>query len=148
MLITISDIISRIQTDSEKLGIIVYDPASSLEIDRFEFLHDLKLPNDFKVFYKFCNGFESAEYLFRIIPLEEMLQNYLNSSGENSIAEYLVYSDMWLLQVNTDDSEDYTIYMEMNKEVVVLTKSFPEFLDKFLTNGVFSSGGLYDWRNP
>jgi hypothetical protein len=146
---TITDIIERIKTEQKALGITLFAPASPAEIRGFENIMGVKLPEDLVKFYNFSNGFESEEDLFRIIPLDEIIDNlkdgdtYTVWPNDFHIAEYMIYSDMWTININAANSEDYKIYNKA-KNVITLTNSFPEFLDIFLNDGVFE--GLYNWR--
>jgi hypothetical protein len=58
----------------------------------------------------------------------------------------MIYSDMWQLEVNPDDYNDYKIIVEANYNKLVLTNSLTKFIEHFLTGGVFEAGGLYDWQ--
>ena len=147
---SITDIITRIQKDQLKLGITLYDKASLDDIARFEQLMNVSLPDDFKTFYYFSNGFESDEDMFRLLPLDDMIENksngrdtFLADKRDFHIAEYMIYSDLWTMSINKQASTEYSIY-NMTENVITLTHSFAEFLDVFLTGGVFK--GLYDWR--
>jgi hypothetical protein len=145
----IEDIINRIKTDKGKLGITLYAPASSSDLIKFQEIRHVTLPDDIKTFYSFSNGFESAEDMFRIIPLDEIIDNmkdrdtYTERNGDFHIAEYMIYCDMWTLYVNSHGSNQYKIYHK-TENTIVLTNSFSEFLTVFLDNGVFD--GLYSWR--
>lgn len=142
----ILEILSTIDNNKVELGITLYDKATDEEIANFE-ESKMNLPDDFKTFYKFCNGFYSEEDMFRIIPLSEILSNgrdsYLENENSFHFAEYMIYCDMWTISVDPNNKEKYSIYNK-TEDVVTLTSSFAEFLDKFLTGGVFE--GLYDWR--
>jgi len=139
----ITDIIERIQKERVQLGITLYPQASPDEIVAFEVIRQIKLPDDFKTFYRFCNGFESEEDLFRIIPLYEIIERgfsgHLEGEKDFHFAEYMIYSDLWSLSIN-DKYNSYSIYNNTGK-VVVLTNSLSEFLNIFLDGGVFD--GLY-----
>ncbi|HEU4553655.1 MAG TPA: SMI1/KNR4 family protein [Chitinophaga sp.] len=147
MPITITDIISKIAHNKAALGIMLYGSASTYDISSFEREMGITLPDDIKTFYNFCNGFESNEDLFRIIPLAEITEernsNYLVRPGDFHIAEYMVYCDMWSITIAANDPNKYSIYNKTDS-VVTLTNSFSEFLDKFLAGGVYN--GLYEWR--
>ena len=54
----------------------------------------------------------------------------------------MIYCDMWTITINPDDNS-YSIYNKTDT-TIILTNSFADFLDKFLTGGVFE--GLYKWR--
>jgi len=143
---TITDVIERIQNQRVQLGITLYDKASPNDITTFEKIRQLKLPEDFKTFYNFCNGFESEEDLFRIIPLHEIIESgsssYLDGENDFHFAEYMIYCDMWSISIN-DKNNSYSIYNKTGK-VAVLTNSLAEFLNIFLDGGVFD--GLYKWQ--
>lgn len=145
----ITDIISRIKANKDELGITLFAPASSKEIAHFESAMHVKLPDDFVEFYSFTNGFESEENMFRIIPLDEIIDNlkapdtYTVQPTDFHFAEYLIYSDMWTININPVEKNDYNIYNKA-ENVIRLTNSFAEFLDTFLNGDVFD--GLYEWR--
>lgn len=144
-----TDIIERIKVDKNKLGITLFAPASLTEILNFEKIRGIKLPDDLIKFYSFSNGLESAEDMFRIIPLDEMIDNmkdrdtYTVEQNDFHFAEYMIYCDMWTININSADRNDYRIYNKADN-VISLTNSFSEFLDTFLNGGVFD--GLYTWR--
>jgi hypothetical protein len=143
----ISDIISKIQSNKLDLGITLYNPASASDLAKFEKVKRITLPEDIKQFYTFCNGFESEEDMFRIIPLNEILENkrdsYTVGQKDFHIAEYMIYCDMWTIAIDDQDSNNYSIYRTPGGQIT-LTNSFPNFLDKFLLGGVFN--GLYKWE--
>lgn len=145
----ITDIIERIKTEKAKSGITLYAPASLSDISRFEKVIGIRLPDEMVAFYCFSNGFETAEDMFRIIPLEEIIDNmkdrdsYIENLGDFHIAEYMIYCDMWTLHINPHDRNQYKIYNKANN-TITLTQSFPDFLNVLLNGGVFD--GLYSWR--
>lgn len=144
---TIDDVLCFIYKHQSALGITLYQEASEEVLLAFE-KSKIRLPDDVKYFYGFCNGFESGEDMFRIIPLEEIMSaepdQYLMNDTCFHFAEYLIYCDMWTVNINTVNNNDYEIYNEADSRVV-LTNSFSEFLTVFLNGGVFD--GLYDCRN-
>ncbi|HWD89538.1 MAG TPA: SMI1/KNR4 family protein [Mucilaginibacter sp.] len=142
---TIKEIIELIRRDKAQHGITLYEPASESELLEFEKKLHITLPQDIKDFYRFANGFESAEDIFRIIPLKEILsridrhhQNYFY------IAEYMVYCDMWGVTI---DPKNDTYKISEYSFKTALTNSFAEFLQCFLKGGVFGQDGLYDWKD-
>ena len=147
MPLPITDIISKIKSNNTNLGITLYDKVSFEYISHFEKTKGVYLPDDLKMFYSFSNGFETSEDMFRIIPLQEILQNkhdnYTIGQNDFHIAEYMIYCDMWTITISPNDNNEYSIYNKANS-TVILTNSFANFLDKFLTGGVFD--GLYKWR--
>jgi hypothetical protein len=144
----ISHITERIKKDQAELGITLYPGATVKDITLFEALFNCKLPEEIKTFYAFCNGFESEEDWFRIIPLDEIIETgrdeHLANPADFHIAEYMTYCDMWTLSIDPQDSNRYTIYNQA-KDIVTLTNSFAVFLEVFINKGVFD--GLYDWRD-
>ncbi|HEX8427613.1 SMI1/KNR4 family protein [Hymenobacter sp.] len=143
---TIEEIIYRLRTEGEQLGITLYPAASSAEIRDFELKLKIKLPDEAKAFYQFCNGFESEEDLFRIIPLDEISSNIQSYKPHQFyIAEYLMYCDEWTIGVNPLNNNEYGIcnHHEFIKEIC-LTDSLPDFLECFLSYGLFKANGLYD----
>jgi hypothetical protein len=143
----IKEIIEHLSTNLSYYDITLYPPASGQELDNFEHQLNCPLPDDFKALYLFCNGFESAEDLFRIIPLEE-ITDQLSRYKPNSFAfaEYLIYCDMWDIEINPSNPNEYWI-SNQGKAFRLLTKSMAEFLDRFLAKGVFGEGGLYTWHD-
>lgn len=164
MLPSITDVITRLQLEEEALGIALYSGASEAEIKSFEKAKGIKLPEAIKTFYRFCNGFMSDEDCFRIIPLQEIVangrDNYLVKEQDFHIAEFLIYCDMWTLSIDGGNGA-YYIYGDntlpnvmpaasafadgTTNELLTLTTSFAEFLDRFLAGGVYD--GLYKWRH-
>jgi hypothetical protein len=112
-----------------------------------ESAYGVTLPDDFKTLYRFSDGFETDEDIFNMIPLAEIRSN---KEGDKDsplyIAEYMIYSDMWWLEINPDNYNDYKIMVECNSNQLVLTNSLAEFIDRFLKGGVFAPGGLYEWH--
>lgn len=148
--IELDEVLSKIKRDKDFLGIKLYGNASETDITSFENTIGVILPPDFKSFYRFCNGFESNEDMFRMIPLNEILENrasmnrnYLVKKSDFHFAEYMIYCDMWTLTISVQSDSNYSIYNKA-ENVVTLTNSLSLFLDKFLTGGVFD--GLYKWR--
>jgi hypothetical protein len=146
---TITEIITALIIVSRKPGteLTLHRGADELLISRCENEYGITLPDDFKTFYRFSDGFETIEDIFNMIPLAEIIKNKKSKKNDTFyIAEYMVYSDMWELEINPDDSNDYTIIGYSNDNKLALTKSLAEFIERFLKGGVFDSGGLYDWH--
>ena len=142
---TINDIISRIKDNQQELGLTLYGEASNEKIALAESVLNLQFPEDLKTFYKFCNGFESDGDLFRVIPLDEIIDNEKNKPllpHQFYIAEYMDYCDMWTIAIDSS-TNSYSILNEA-EEAVTLTHSFALFLERFLDKGIFE--GLCDWR--
>jgi len=142
----LTDILHALRVNLSAYDITLYAPASASDFARFKRQFHFELPEEVKALYQFCNGFESAEDLFRIIPLDEIVEDQ-RSPGPNRFyfAEYMLYSDMWEVNVNPMDLNSYTI-SNTGDSVRLLTHSIAEFLSRFLAGGVFGKGGLYDWH--
>ncbi|MET4106119.1 SMI1/KNR4 family protein [Hymenobacter sp. UYP22] len=137
----IYEVLSTLKANLNQTDITLYPGASEQLIQQFEQEMNLVLPTDFKVFYSFCNGFESEEDMFRMIPLEEILERKQEFEPRQFyIAEYLIYCDMWEVELTTNPSI-YRIHSG-----VTLTDSLVVFLNRFLQGGVFEATGLYNWR--
>lgn len=144
---TLLEVLNYIKDNSVNIGIQLNKPATDDEIEIFG-KQKVKLPEDFKLLYKCCNGFETDHDLFRLIPLDEIIENSLDKSyltNENSFhfTEYMIYSDMWSVDINHDNIDDYKIYNKTGN-VVYLTNSLAEFLCVFINKGIYD--GLYEWR--
>lgn len=143
---TLSDVLQFIKNNAFKVGIQLNKPATNHEIETFE-KQKTKLPADFKMLYTFSNGFETDHDQFRLIPLDEAAEDRLNKSYLISkrsfhFTEYMIYSDMWSVDVSHTNVNEYKIYNKA-ETVVYLTNSLAEFLCVFINKGVYD--GLYEW---
>ena len=143
----INDIIEKLSTNLSSYDITLYPPASRQELIDFEHRLNCSLPDDIKTLYLFCNGFESAEDLFRIIPLGEIVDDLIRYKPNCfALAEYLLYCDTWEIEINPSSPNEYRI-SNHGQAFRLLTNSLTEFLDRFLAKGVFGDGGLYTWHD-
>jgi SMI1 / KNR4 family (SUKH-1) len=139
---SIPDIIQYLKNHLDQTDITLNKGASDDLIKQFEDVFEVTMPDDIRSFYKFTNGFTSAEDNFSIIPLEKIIDGKtMRSITKLYIAEYMVYCDMWELQINRNTVE-YSISYD-----ITLTNSFAEFIQRFLAGGVFEKGGLYEWHD-
>ena len=140
-------IIQRLKNEGHKFGIVLNPPVSESELIDFENELQIDLPSDIVEFYKECNGFESDDHLFRIIPLREIIENKNEfESGTFSFAEYLIYADTWDIKLNVDNSNVYKVVNCNHKtnEPIEIWDSLHLFLDKYLDGtGLFGERGLY-----
>jgi hypothetical protein len=121
--------------------------ADEAMLQAVENTYNIKLPDDFKEFYRFTDGFETVEDMFNIISLKYIIEDKdRNNTKAFYIAEYMIYSDTWQLEINPDNCNDYEIFIQADYNKIVLTKSLGEFIGRFLKGGVFSTDGLYDWK--
>ena len=143
---SINDVINFIDKNKAKLGFTLNAKATENEIANFE-KNKIHLPDDLKTFYSFSNGLETDEDLFRIIPLKEIIENghdeYLINPTSFHIAEYLIYCEMWTIDIDLENRNNYRIYNK-SEEIVILTNSFAEFLVRFINGGIYD--GLYKWQ--
>ena len=141
------DVLNFIKDNKVFSGIELNKPATENDIDFFERRKKIKLPNDFKTLYKFSDGFETDEDLFRLIPLSEITDNgkdnYCINDTSFHFTEHMIYSDMWTVEISPNDFENYKIYSKKD-DIVYLTNSLAEFLCVFINKRIYE--GLYEWR--
>lgn len=142
---TISDIITALTTRQAGDDTTLFPPATDSQISHFEAAIKAPLPADIWQFYSFSNGLDTRDYLFRLLPLDEILEQGLGFGPHQFVfAEYMIYSDTWQIQL---DPGDPTVYWIRNDAVAhPLTPSLAAFLDRFLANGLFRPGGIHDWH--
>jgi len=142
---TISNIITTLATRQADESITLFLPATSTQISHFEAIIKAPLPEDIRQFYLFSNGLDTLDWLFRLIPLDEILEQGLgNGPHQFAFAEYMIYSDTWQIQL---DPGDPTTYWIRNEAVArPLTRSLATFLERFLEKELFGPGGIYDWH--
>ena len=142
-------IITRIKAGPNDIK--CYPAATQSLLESFEDKAKLVLPLDFKALYSFSNGFESAEDLFRIIPLDELMDDWHGENrvnGQFHFAEYLIYSDLWGVKLGEEGKDDYSIYYPaLEHRNLFMTSSLAEFLDCFLDAGIYGKNGLYNWSH-
>jgi hypothetical protein len=127
-------IIERIIREQGPQGIEL-KVAGVHDIQHFESVTGLKLPDEMRTFYSLYSELEGAPDIFRIIPLAEVIEKELFSENKFEFAEYLIYSDTWSVKINENDCNDYVI------NTTPPTQSFAEFLERYLDDGVYQ--GFY-----
>ena len=141
---SLAEVLGFIEKESGHLTITLSDAATKEDIAAFE-CGNFRLPDDFKMFYQFSNGFQTLDWLFNIIPLQDMAANRkegLHQAQSFHFAEYMVYAEIWSVEIKQADH--YSIYKHSpGKEPMVLTNSLAEFLARYVNGGVFD--GLLDW---
>lgn len=146
---SIKEIVDFLIEHHRKQDITLQLSATEAEILAFEALMKQKLPEDLRYFYSKFNGIETPDWLFRIIPLEEICKNNEGAvfpMKSFAFAEYMIYSESWYISFSSANHEDYVIYDSNDDSKVNVTNSFSEFLDILLTKGVME--GLYSYRKP
>lgn len=140
---TISEAIHHLKNYSGPLELTLHEGAPEWLIEKVESAYGIILPDDFKTFYRFSDGFETLEDIFNMIPLAEIIDNQKNSKAF-SIAEYMIYSDTWDLEIDPVDRNKYEIVNTgFDNKKVLLTNSLAEFIQGVLKDGVHGEGGLY-----
>ncbi|WP_337854515.1 SMI1/KNR4 family protein [Pedobacter sp. GR22-6] len=106
----IDDAIALLNSYSGPFELILHPAASEALIHAVEQAYDTQLPEDFKSFYRFTNGFEIDEDIFNMISLDEMISNSKDDKRP-AIAEFMIYSDLWYLEIDYTDDGQYRIYV-------------------------------------
>ena len=145
----ITESIELLKAYNGPLGLTLHKGATERLINKVESTYGITLPADFKTFYRFTDGFETVEDIFNMIPLTEIIDNRTQHINEPLyIAEYMIYSDMWQLEISPENPDPYSIsIINLHVGRVVLTNSLAEFIARFLKGGVFEIGGLYAWAD-
>jgi hypothetical protein len=145
---TIQSAIEQLRNYKGPTELSLQPGADDAMLKAVENTYNITLPDDFKEFYRFSDGFETDEDIFNMIPLKYIIENKnRNGIAAFYIAEYMIYSDMWQLEINPDNCNDYKIIIWANYNKLVLTNSLGEFISRFLKGGVFGTGGLYEWQD-
>ena len=138
---TINEALELLKFYNGPFELKLHPGANEALIKKVEDTYGVTLSEDFKTLYRFSDGFEIDEDILNMIPLTEMISN--KAANEPIwIAEYMIYCDMWGLEINPDNPNDYSI---STTDGTVLTSSLAEFIERFLKGGVFEIGGLYRW---
>lgn len=137
IIMNINDPIAQLKFYKGPFQLKLNPGASETLIKMVEHAYGTSLPDDFKTLYRFSNGFEIDEDILNMIPLEEMIRNK-ERNKPIWIAEYMIYCDMWELNIHPDNSNDYSIsYNDWTAGKTILTNSLTEFLGRMLKGGVF-----------
>lgn len=142
----INDAIELLKSYNGPFELTLRPGANEVLIAKLEHTYGITFPNDFKALYRFTNGFEIDEDMLAIICLEEMVGN-IEQGKPIWIAEYMIYCDMWSLEINPDNPNDYSIYYPgWDSEKIMLTHSLGEFIERVMIGAVFEKGGLWHWN--
>jgi hypothetical protein len=123
----------------KKLGITFNDPCNDKDLTDLEQKLSYPLPPDLIEFYTFCNGFDTDDHLFRVVPISEAV-DYRHELKDNTFhfAEYMIYSDQWLIQLHEGDQYEVINDDHGIQEMTVQSTSILKFLEIYLTEGLFS----------
>ena len=127
---------------SKELGVTLNPPATNKELELLRKRIKQEPPKDIMGFYGCCNGFETLDRLFRIIPIAELEFTYGVNVASFCFAEYMIYSDEWTINVLNSTEYSITNGNHNTQQPVILSNSIIEFLERYFSEGVF---GLYDW---
>lgn len=123
----------------KKLGITFNASHTDEDLADLESKLSFPLPPDLIEFYTFCNGFNAYDHLFRVIPVREAV-DYKSELANNifHFAEYMIYSDQWLIQLYGGDQYEVINDDHGTKEMAVQATSILKFLEIYLTEGLLS----------
>ncbi|SDK58224.1 hypothetical protein SAMN04487898_109190 [Pedobacter sp. ok626] len=125
----------------------LHSGASETSLKEVERIYSKTLPEDFKMLYRFSDGFDTDEDIFNMIRIEEIIENKMKYNNQLYIAEYMTYCDSWELDISIQNPNDYQITnLTRLNTTITLTRSLAEFIHRFLQGGVFDAAGLYDWH--
>ncbi|WP_170172532.1 SMI1/KNR4 family protein [Hymenobacter rigui] len=139
---SIQQLIATLKADLPQKDITLYPPASAQLMQQLEAALGVVLPADFREFYAFCNGFGSAEFLFHITPIEEILHFKDYQPHQFLFAEYGACVDFWIVEIAPEATSYRILSQGSAGEMVFLTDSLALFIHRFLQGDIF---GLLDW---
>lgn len=145
---SLTEIIDYLQTNFAEREITLRPAASDDLIRQVEAAYGLILPDDIKQFYRFSNGFDTYDWMFNLIPMEDMIEQkvqYKYNDEPLPLAEYLIYAETWHLEIIPGSPNKYSITTLTDKGVITLTHSLAEFIQRFLIGGLFGEHGLCHW---
>ncbi len=129
------------------LGISLNPPATPEDINKLEIAVGQKLPTEIRDFYAYCDGFDTQDWMFNILSIEQILYyKFELEKLEFYFAEYMIYSDNW--RIKLENSTTFSIINGNHNEEtqLVLANSIYEFLSMYLnSDGVLANNGLYHW---
>jgi len=148
-MLRVESIVHKLKNNNTNFSITLNAPASTAELNHLETLLHRELPKELRDFYLLANGLETLDHLFRLLPIDEIIQ-YINELPDNQIyfAEFMIYSDSWKIVFDDADAQSYSIVNDDHGgEPVSLTNSIFEFFERYLaSDGIFGKDGLYEWR--
>lgn len=120
----IQQLLATLKTNLPQTDITLYPPASAQHLQQLEAPLGIILPADLREFYASCNEFESAEFLFHITPLEEVLHFKTDYRPHQFLfAEYAICVDFWVVEVLPAGNSYRILSQSPDGEMVFLTDS-------------------------
>jgi hypothetical protein len=141
---TIQQLIATLKAGLAQTDITLYPSASAQLMQQLEVALGVSLPADFRAFYTFCNGFKSAELLFHITSIEEVIHFKDYQPHQFLFAEYGACVDFWIVEILPESGSYRILSQGPDGEMVFLTDSLASFIHRFLQGGIF---GLMDWAS-
>ena len=119
-------------------------PATSEQIANLEDQFEIELPNDYKEFLKFTNGFEGwvNEFVVRFVPVEQIYQ-----STQNNCAEFFP----WAIYIGTNGNVEMFVidkrqtpyqfgllpYIADDNDFIPLGDSFEKFIERLYNDTAY-----------
>lgn len=143
---TLAEAISYLESKSVEYEMTLRPAASEDLIKQVEETYNITLPEDIKQFYRLYNGFDTFDWMFNLIPMKDMIEQKIKYNEERvPLAEYMIYSETWHLDINVDQPNKYGITIQGHNREVTLTHSLAEFIERFVNGGLMGEDGLCHW---
>ncbi len=107
---TVAYFLDTIHSDDIKYPTWTKPGMSRTDISAIEQQLSVKLPDDLVDFYSFTNGVEGDDWIFNIIPLNEV-EKLVDETGDYLVfAEYMIYSETCGLEIENTDRNKYKFF--------------------------------------
>jgi hypothetical protein len=114
----------------------------------------IKLPNDLVEFYTTSNGLEGDDYIFNIIPLDEIEKGIDDLGTYLVFSEYMIYSETCGLEIDQVDNNKYKFFNTSSYPIeneITKRRYVADSIENFIklycrkgTFGIFSDGDEND----
>ena len=98
----------------------------------------VELPDDLVDFYLISNGLEGDEFLFHILPFEELIKKNDDTGEYLEFAEYMIYAETCGLELNKLNKNTYKIFAS-----ILSSESSDKFKRKYVANSIVEFINLY-----
>lgn len=98
----------------------------------------VELPDDLVEFYLISNGLEGDEFLFHILPFEELIKKNDDTGEYLEFAEYMIYAETCGLELNKLNKNTYKIFAS-----ILSSESSDKFKRKYVANSIVEFINLY-----
>lgn len=143
---TLDTVIEQLQANQQRLGIELNPPATEAKIRRLEQALGRVLPRDIAAFYRYCNGFETDDALFKLNSLDWILEfSSRMMELRFELADYMISSDVWEVVLDPTGPDAYRIVNANHGSdaEVTLTTSLWHFISRYLDGEDHTD--LYTW---